>query len=75
MDNFETMQTIMQFVPFAQRLHASCLMGKTYPHFTDKEKACVARTLDIIKAKTDEVTQRTLEKWENEKEDAAKQQS
>ena len=73
MDDFETMQRIMQFVPFAQRLHASCLMGKTYPRFTDEEKECVARALDIIKAKSDEVTQQTLEKWKRE--DAAKQQS
>ena len=74
MDDFETMQKIMQFVPFTQRLHASCLMGKTYPRFTDEEKECVVRALDIVKTKSDEVTQRTLKKWESEKKEGTSEQ-
>lgn len=76
MNDLETMRKIMQFVPFAQRLHASCLIGKTYPHFTDDEKECIARTLNILKEKEDEVKQLTFEKWDKEKEDdTSKQQS
>ena len=62
MDNFETLNTVMQLVPYVQKLHAAYVIAKEMPNFTEEEKRCITSTLETIKQKSDYLKRRTLEK-------------